>query len=42
MVATWRVASGPVAKYQLPKVHVCAENKKVLRYFSGVKVTQQS
>ena len=42
MVATWRVASGPVAKYQLPKVHACAESKKVLRYFSDIKVTQQS
>ena len=42
MVATWRVASGPVTKYQLLKVHACAESKKVLRYFSGIKVTQQS
>lgn len=32
----------PVAKYQLPKVHACAESKKVLRCFSDIKVTQQS
>ena len=32
----------PFAKYQLPKVHACAESKKILRLFSGIIVTQQS
>ena len=42
MVATWRVASGLATKYQLLKVHACAESKKILRYFSGIKVTKHS